>query len=227
MSIPYTTPPPDAILQASELHFSYPQHPLFKGLSLYAPAGVSLVRGGDGTGKTTLLRLLAGELAFDAGELSIQGVHLKRDPAAYQQQVFWVDPRSTALDQIAPNAYFQSLRSHYPRWHMPTLNACIEGLSITPHLDKPLYMLSTGSKRKVWLAAASASGAALTLLDSPFAALDKPSILFVMALLQQAAQQDAPQNAHHAGRAWVVAHHDALGAIPLAGCLELEEKNSL
>jgi ABC-type multidrug transport system ATPase subunit len=205
-------------LQVKHLCFGYPQQPLFNGLSLHAPPGVTLVRGGDGTGKTTLLRLLAGELAADAGTLSLHGVDLGSNPAAYRKQVFWVDPRSTAFDQIAPHAYFQSLRSQYPHWHHPTLNACIEGLSLTPHLDKPLYMLSTGSKRKVWLAAAFASGAALTLLDSPFAALDKPSIVFVMQLLRQAAQP----NTQNTGRAWVVAHYEALGDVDLACCLDLD-----
>jgi ABC-type transport system involved in cytochrome c biogenesis ATPase subunit len=204
-------------LQVNQLHFSYPQHAVFNGLSLHAPPGVSLVRGGDGAGKTTLLRLLAGDLAANAGDLSIQGVHLSRDPAAYQKKVFWVEPRTTAFDQIAPHAYFQSLHGRYPHVDLSTLNACIEGLSLAPHLDKPLYMLSTGSQRKVWLAAAFASGAALTLLDSPFAALDKPSITFVMALLRQAAQPSAQRT----GRAWVVAHYDALGDVPLVNSLDL------
>lgn len=180
-----------------------------------------MVRGGDGTGKTTLIRLLAGELAFEAGTLSIHGVDLGSNPAAYRQQVFWVDPRSTAWDPIAASAYFQSACSQYPDWHPPTLNACIEGLSLAPHLDKPLYMLSTGSKRKVWLAAAFASGAALTLLDSPFAALDKPSIAWVMQLLQQAAQPTALPNALPNTRAWVVAHYDALDGIPLVNSIDL------
>jgi hypothetical protein len=34
----------------------------------------------------------------------------------------------------------------------------VEGFALTPHLDKPVHMLSTGSKRKVWFGAALASG---------------------------------------------------------------------
>jgi energy-coupling factor transporter ATP-binding protein EcfA2 len=74
-------------------------------------------------------------------------------------------------------------------------------------------MLSTGSKRKVWLAGAFASGATVTLLDEPFAALDKASIGFVMELLEEAA--------HHPKRAWVLAHHEAPGAVPLAAIIEV------
>ena len=77
-------------------------------------------------------------------------------------------------------------------------------------------MLSTGSKRKVWLAAAFASGAPVTLLDEPFAALDQASIGFVMELLQDAAQ--------HPTRAWVLAHYEAPGEVPLAAIIELADR---
>jgi ABC-type multidrug transport system ATPase subunit len=211
--INHSATPLDAILQVDQLCFSYPQHPLFTDMSLCAPPGVTLLRGGDGAGKTTLLRLLAGDLHADAGELDINGVRLSDAPAAYQKQVFWIDPRSAAFDQISANDYFQSLQGQYPLFATRDLGRLIEGLYLTPHVDKPMYMLSTGSKRKVYLAAAFASGAALTLLDSPFAALDKPSIGFVMALLHEAAKQPA--------RAWVVAHYDGLGDVPLVNTVDL------
>ncbi|MGA8514233.1 MAG: hypothetical protein WB821_05610 [Burkholderiaceae bacterium] len=63
------------ILQADQLCYGYPQHALFTNLSLQVITGVSLVRGGDGRGKTTLLRLLAGDLALDSGDLQIKGMH--------------------------------------------------------------------------------------------------------------------------------------------------------
>jgi energy-coupling factor transporter ATP-binding protein EcfA2 len=66
------------------------------------------------------------------------------------------------------------------------LGELINGLSLTPHAGKPLYKLSTGSKRKFLLAGAFASGAMVTLLDEPFSALDKASIGFVMELLEEA-----------------------------------------
>lgn len=171
------------------------------------------MRGGDGSGKTTLLRLLAGALPAHAGHLQINDASLREQPAAYRQQLFWVDPRSSAFDQMTPVDYFKSLHRLYPSFHKPRLGELIKGLSLVPHLDKPLYMLSTGSKRKVWLAATFASGAAVVLLDEPFAALDKPSIGVVMELLEDAA--------HHPARACVIAHYEAPGDVPLAQIIEL------
>jgi len=76
-------------------------------------------------------------------------------------------------------------------------------------------MLSTGSKRKVWLSAAFASGAAVTLIDEPFVALDKRSIDFLLELLQDVAD--------HPARAWVVADYTAPAGVPLAAMVELAE----
>lgn len=203
-------------MQLDGLAFSYPQHPLFTDLSASIPPGVSLVRGGDGAGKTTLLRLLAGALPTAAGQLQIHDISLARQPQLYQQQVFWADPRSEAFEQISPQAYFESIQPQYPGFDAVLLAQLVDGLSLAPFMQKPLYMLSTGSKRKVWLAAAFASGAAVTLLDDPFAALDKPSIRFILELLEDAAD--------HPSRAWVVAAYEAPGTVPLASVIELADR---
>jgi energy-coupling factor transporter ATP-binding protein EcfA2 len=73
----------------------------------------------------------------------------------------------------------------YPQFDHALLPALTEGLSLTPHLEKKLFMLSTGSKRKVYLAAAFAARATLTLLDDPYASLDRASINFVAATLNE------------------------------------------
>jgi ABC-type multidrug transport system ATPase subunit len=58
----------------------------------------------------------------------------------------------------------------------PSWNELVASFSLTPHLEKSLFMLSTGSKRKVWLAAALSCSLPLVLLDEPTAALDAVSI---------------------------------------------------
>jgi energy-coupling factor transporter ATP-binding protein EcfA2 len=89
----------------------------------------------------------------------------------------------------------------------------MEGLSLTEHQHKPMYMLSTGSRRKVWFAAAVVCGAPLTLVDEPFAALDKRSIAFVCEVLRAAGQRQ--------DRVWILADHEAPEGVPLAGTIDL------
>jgi heme exporter protein A len=203
----------DTALQVQGLCFAYPQRPLFTDFSATIGPGLTLVRGGDGSGKTTLLRLLAGVLAAQAGHLTLNGLNLQASARAYQELVFWADPQATALDGVSPTEYFRSLPSRYPGWDAALAQDLAQALSLTPHLDKPMYMLSTGSRRKVWLAAAFASGAALTLLDEPFAALDRASVNVAMELFEEAAA--------HTTRAWVLAGYEAPGDVALAQVIEL------
>lgn len=207
-----------AVLEVNGLCFAYPKRPLFSRLTASVPGGVCLVLGGDGSGKTTLLRLLAGELAAQAGTLQINGVALADHASAYREQVFRVDTRTVDYDQFTALRYFALQRLRYPGF-LPAASAgmaeLVAGLSLAEHLEKPLYMLSTGSKRKVWLAAAFAAGAPVTLLDDPFAALDKPSVAFVMRFLSGVANDPT--------HSWIVAHYDVPVGVPLAKVIELPD----
>jgi len=192
------------MLNLSHVSFAYPHCAVLRDFSAQLAPGVALVLGGDGRGKTTIQTLLAGELPLDAGRLQLGGVFLDEQPEAYRQQVFWIDPRSTGHDALKVTDYLQSVQRAYPGFDEAVLAEVMDGLSLGPHLHKNLFMLSTGSKRKVWLAAAAASGAQLTLLDGPFVSLDQASINFVLQLLTEAASQPT--------RIWLVADY-----VPPAG----------
>lgn len=200
-------------MQVDGLCFAYSKSDLFTNWSTGIPAGLTLLRGDDGSGKSTLLRLLAGQLHPRSGVLQIGHIRLDDQPAVYRRQVFWVDPWSDAFDQMSVLHCFDAMRQQHPKFDLVLLGDVIDGLALRPHLEKPLYMLSTGSKRKVWLAAAFSSGAAVTLLDEPFAALDKRSIGFLLELLEDAAD--------HPTRAWVLVHHEAPGDLRLSSTIDL------
>ena len=204
---------PSAVLTVDGLNFSYQGHPLFINFSARIPAGVTFIQGGDGRGKTTLVRLLAGDLPVESGNLQLMGVILAEDSQAYRDRVFWIDPRTDAKDALSPSAYFETIKAKFPGFDAKVLEALITGLSLDDHVDKSLYMLSTGSKRKVWIAAAIASGAELILIDDPFAALDKPSIRFITQLLQDASAQST--------RAWVISGYEAPEGVNLAQIIDL------
>ena len=208
--------PQDGLLQVDGLTFHAPQRALFSGWSARIGPGVTLVLGGESSGKTTLLRLLAGDLVAQSGELQIQGLSLQVQPQAYRQQVFWIDPRTEAFETISANQFFDQQRAKWPGFWPADAAAWAEllaGLSLTEHLDKPLYMLSTGSKRKVWLAAAFAAGAVVTLLDDPFSALDRASIRCVLRQLEAVSQQTV--------RALVLAQYEAPAGLNLAQVIDL------
>ena len=204
--------PGASILQADRLCFGYfpaPAPPLFNQLSLALPPGLTFLGGAESTGKTTLLQLLAGVLPV-SGELRIQGVSLAQNPIAYRRLVAWLDPRETLLDSQTARQIFAAA---LPACDPGALRAHIDGLSLEAHLDKTLTMMSTGTRRKVLLAAALAAEAPATLLDQPFKALDRPSIDYLLAVFAQASRQ--------AARAWVVADYEPPPGVELAGMIEL------
>lgn len=187
------------VLEVTDMHFGWPGIPLFQGMSFQVPVGVSVVHGEESSGKTTLLKLLAGDLRADSGAFVLRNILLKTHADAYRAQVFRTEPRSDALDAISAQAWFATLVSRYPRFNLETAKELARGFALETHIDKPMYMLSAGSKRKVWLSAAFSAGTVLTLIDEPFAALDMGSIRFLKALLKEASE--------HTERAWVLADH--------------------
>lgn len=196
---------PVALLRASALHLRWGERAVFTHLDLNIEPGLTLVHGDESCGKSSLLRLLAGDLAPQSGAFFLNGV--PADASALRQASYWTDMRSDAHDTISARSYWASLQTRYPAWDAVALDALVHGLGLAEHADKPLYMLSTGSKRKVWLAAAFASGARLLLIDEPFAALDRASAACVGHWLGQAAQRT--------NRACVIADYQAPAGLAL------------
>lgn len=203
------------ILQVQELCFGFaPSHRLFDRLSVDLPPGLALIAGGDGSGKTSLLRLLAGELQPQAGRVVLGGCDAAHDGPGYRSQVFWRSPQAVWPEQLTPQDWAEEQAAR-ASWQASAWQAHVQGFGLQAHLHKPMYQLSTGSKRKVLLAAALASGAALTLIDEPEAALDKASIAYLHQAL--AAHASAP------GRVLLLAHYERLGSLPWQQVLELAD----
>ena len=193
----------EIVLQARGLCLERHGQSILQDWSADIPAGLCLVLGGEGSGKTSMLRLLAAELTADAGGLTLAG--LAHGGADYGRQVFWRDPRQAWPDNLTPQAWSQEQATSQPRWSQAQWLQHVAGFALEEHLHKAMYQLSTGSQRKVLLAAALASGATLILVDDPVAALDRAAIAYwVMTLQREAAQLAA------SGQLLVVAHYDRL-----------------
>lgn len=178
-----------------------------QGLSFTIAPGLTVVRGGEGRGKTTLLRLLAGQFKPAAGSIDNRA-----------RSVFHHDPRDRQADAVVASLWLQSLQPAYADWQADAIDGLVDAFGLDEHISKPLYMLSTGSRRKVGLVAAAASRADLVLLDTPFAALDAPSCRLLTELLQEAADSTV--------QAWVVADYERPAGIKpdrLAACIDLGE----
>ena len=193
------------LLRAERLGFAHPGRVVLADLSFEIRAGLTLVRGGEGRGKSTLLELIAGARAPGTGALH-----------RLVPTVFFADPADPGDDATVARDRLSALRLHFPDWDPAVQDDLVEGFGLAPHVDKPLFMLSTGSRRKLALVAAFACGAAVVLLDMPFAALDAPSRALLAELLEEATGWT--------DRVCVVADYelpDSLGTTTLAGLIDL------
>jgi ABC-type nitrate/sulfonate/bicarbonate transport system ATPase subunit len=149
-----------------------------------------------------------------AGVLAPSGGVLHRSA----QTVYWVDPDAASSSTQTASQWLQDRRAVGSRWDERMARRCIEGLALNAHLEKSLFMLSTGTRRKLWLTAALAGNAELVLLDMPYAALDAASCRALNALLTEKAAQ--------ALQAWVIADYtlpEGLSQAVLAGVVDLGE----
>jgi len=165
------------------------------------PTGLLAVTGGERTGKTSLLRRLCGELPALAGESSVEGA-------------LWLDLSQPGQDQQTPLQVWATLQAHCPQWNAALLEQLVDALALSAHTEKQLFMLSTGSRRKVALAGLLASGAKVTCLDQPYAALDRGSIAVIRDFLAEMAD--------HPSRTWVVADYEADPLLPWARAVSLD-----
>ena len=151
--------------------------------------GLHWICGDEDSGKTSLLRLLAGDLP------ALQGTVDRPSDG-----VFWAALKGSEHDQTTVQACWDQLQTLYPTWQHALQEDLIQALDMERHRHKPLFMLSTGSRRKVMLVAALASGASVTLLDQPFVSLDAVSVRVIKDFLSEAAA--------HPSRAWIVADYE-------------------
>ncbi|WP_431121942.1 ABC transporter ATP-binding protein [Variovorax paradoxus] len=204
------------ILQLDDVGFAYPEQPaLASGWCASVGEGVTLMYGDTGTGKSILLRVIAGTLPA-SGRLTLAGARLDMEPEAYKRNVFFCDPATDAFDPITARACTALLSEGDGGFDAALWQTLVEGFSLQPHIEKPMYMLSTGSKRKVWLAAALASSRPLVLLDEPEGALDARSMGCLWKTIGSLAARP--------GHAIVIASSARLEHVPqmaLAGCIEL------
>jgi heme exporter protein A len=174
---------------------------VLQGVSLELRAGELMhVSGPNGTGKTTLLRVVSGLLRPEQGSVAWRGQPIASAPTDYQNEIAYASHEPalksdlTALENLR---FMVGLRRRVTR---RDLQISLERTGVAACADLPARVLSAGQRRRVAMARVLAFRAALWLLDEPFTNLDTSGSALVSALLEEHVDQG--------GLALVVAHHD-------------------
>ena len=128
--------------------------------------------GKNGTGKSTLLYLMAGLLRPQSGHILYKGVEVTKRYPETLQDMFLV-PEEFALPNVSLKQYVQLNAPFYPRFSDELLKACLRDFDMSE--DIHLGELSMGQKKKAFMCFALATNTSLLLMDEPSNGLDIPS----------------------------------------------------
>ena len=182
------------LIEVSELHFSYGELPIFRGLSLKIPRGkVVAILGGSGSGKSTLLKLIGGQLAPDRGWIRVDGKLVHKLPTdelyALRRKMGMMFQSSGLFTDLSvyENIAF-AIREHYdlPEELVRALVLMkLDAVGLRGARDMMPGDLSGGMSRRVALARAIATDPMLVMYDEPFAGLDPISLNVIATLVRK------------------------------------------
>ncbi|MDR6183690.1 ABC transporter ATP-binding protein [Asaia bogorensis] len=173
-------------LLCTDLEMAYKGRPVFSSVTFALGVGLHGLWGGNGTGKSTLLRGLSGVAKLQKGRVMIAGHDLARQSVAAKSCLAYVPdegavyPFMTGRDLMALCAWARKAPNVSPD--------LIEGFGLTPHLDKRYDALSLGTRRKMLIASAFIGTPQLLLMDEPGNGLDAASRDYLMMLLAETAR---------------------------------------
>jgi len=153
-----------------DLHFAYRRKPVFTGLSLdLEPGYIYGLLGRNGTGKSTLLRSIAGFLFPQRGEIGVMGYRPEKRRPAFLQEVFLV-PEDFYLPSMPLMKWVYTHAAFYPKFNHGKFRQVAHDFEIpaSARLDEMSY----GQQKKVLISFALATNASLLLMDEPTNGLD-------------------------------------------------------
>ena len=163
------------MIDIQHLSFGYrTQNELFQDLSLQFDAGcIHGLLGKNGTGKTTLLKLISGSLFPSGGTLSTLGfIPEQRNPLMLQELYFLSE--EIFLPALSIESYAKVYAPFYPHFDYAQFDSILNEFEITSKRQK-LQTLSHGQKKKVQIAFGIAANTRLLIMDEPTNGLDIPA----------------------------------------------------
>ena len=158
-------------------------------LSLHVRAGeLYALLGPNGAGKTTTLRMVAGLLKPNSGEITVFGHDVLADPAAAKRVIAWAPDEPMLYDRLTPLEYLEFVAGLWgvePKVALPKAEDLLRWLGLWDNRGERCEGFSRGMKQKTALAGALIHDPQLLILDEPLTGLDAAVARQVKDLLQE------------------------------------------
>ena len=176
---------PITMLEAAHLTCQRGERTLFTDLSFSLGAGELLqVAGPNGSGKTSLLKLLCGLTPPVAGEIRWQGTPARGED--FRRQLFYLGHQHAVKEELSAleNLRISTELAGEPLTNVQALDA-LERIGLAGREHLPAKVLSQGQKRRVSLARLLVSKAPLWILAEPLTALDVGAVDLIQSRLAE------------------------------------------
>ncbi|MCK4709596.1 MAG: cytochrome c biogenesis heme-transporting ATPase CcmA [Gammaproteobacteria bacterium] len=174
-----------ALLQTTDLTCVKDDRILFEDLNLSLTAGqILLVEGKNGSGKTSLLRILTGLNLPESGNVLWQGQPISEVGPDYYEQINYVghhDGIKRDLTCLENLRLVQAMGKPLPI----DLDDALDKVNLYRFGDNYVATLSAGQKRRLALARLVVTEAKLWIMDEPFTSLDKASMAMFQLMFEQ------------------------------------------
>ena len=183
---------PTAALEVRKIACVRGERELFSGIDFQVLPGQCLhIRGENGVGKTSLLRLLTGLASPESGEVLWNGHSIKKNVSEYHSKLLFLGPRDALKEDLSA---IENLRM-YAATDGITLSeqdafASLWRFGLKGREDLPVNCLSAGQKKRVLMARMLTRRAQIWILDEPFNALDAHAAAELQGLIAEHLQHD-------------------------------------
>ena len=153
-----------------------------------APGEIYGFIGHNGAGKTTTLKSVVGIQQFDAGEITIGGISLKKDPLACKRQLAYIPDNPDLYEYMTGIKYLNFIADIFgvdAALRRERIRRYADAFELTGDLAQPIAAYSHGMKQKLAIIAAWLHEPRLILMDEPFVGLDPKAAHLLKGMMRE------------------------------------------
>lgn len=143
--------------------------------------------GHNGAGKTTTLKAVVGILAFDGGEITVDGTSIKADPLQCKKKIAYIPDNPDLYEFMSGIQYLNFVADIFgvsAETRQERIRTYADAFELTDDLAQPISAYSHGMKQKLAVIAALVHDPKLIIMDEPFVGLDPKAAHILKGLMR-------------------------------------------